>query len=64
MPHRLAKNSVPSREYILATRDLLQRRPEAERASFVPHAEDADGFGQISLGNRDLAPLRDTLMPT
>lgn len=58
VPHRLAKNSVPSREYILATRDLLQRLPEAERASFVPHTEDADGFGQISLGYRDLAPLR------
>jgi class 3 adenylate cyclase len=58
VPHRLAKNSVPSREYILATRDLLQRLPDAERASFVPHTEDAAGFGQISLGYRDLAPLR------
>jgi class 3 adenylate cyclase len=60
VPHRLAKNSVPSREYILATQDLLQRLPEAERASFVPHTEDADGFGQISVGYRDLAPLRAT----
>ena len=59
VPHRLAKNSVPSHEYILATRDLLDRLPEAARASFVPHAEDADGFGQISVGYRDLASLRD-----
>jgi class 3 adenylate cyclase len=59
VPHRLAKNTVPSREYILATRDLLQRLPETERASFVPHTDDAAGFGRISLGYRDLAPLRD-----
>jgi uncharacterized protein DUF2652 len=60
VPHRLAKNSVPSREYILATRDLLERLPEAERASFVPHSEDAEGLGRISLGYRDLASLRDS----
>jgi len=59
VPHRLAKNSVPSHEYILATRDLLDRLPEAARVSFVPHTEDADGFGQISAGYRDLASLRD-----
>jgi len=58
VPHRLAKNSGPSHEYILATRDLLERRPDAARASFVPHTEDADGFGQISVGYRDLASLR------
>ena len=58
VPHRLAKNSVPSHEYILATRDLLDRLPEAVRASFVPHTEDADGFGRISLGYRDLTLLR------
>ena len=58
VPHRLAKNSVPSHEYILATRDLLDRLPEAARASFVTHTEEADGFGQISVGYRDLASLR------
>ena len=60
VPHRLAKNSIPSHEYILATRDLLDRLPEAQRASFVAHTEDADGFGRISLGYRELAPLRDS----
>ena len=60
VPHRLAKNSVPSREYILATRDLLERLPEAQRESFVPHTEDAADLGRISVGYRDLAPLRDT----
>jgi class 3 adenylate cyclase len=59
LPHRLAKNSVPSHEYILATRDLLDRLPEPQRTSFVPHTEDAAGFGRISLGYRDLASLRD-----
>ena len=58
VPHRLAKNSVPSHEYILATEDLLARLPEAQRASFVPHSEDAAGLGRISLGYRDLAALR------
>jgi hypothetical protein len=58
VPHRLAKNSVPSREYILATHDLLERLSEAERASFVLHTEDAADLGRISLGYRDLASLR------
>jgi class 3 adenylate cyclase len=58
VPHRLAKNSVPSHEYILVTRELLDRLPEAERASFIPRTEDADGLGRISFGYRDLAPLR------
>ena len=58
VPHRLAKNSVPSREYILATNDLLERLSEAERASFVVHTEDAADLGRISLGYRDLASLR------
>jgi hypothetical protein len=58
VPHRLAKNSVPSREYILATRALLERLSEAQRAAFVPHTEDTADLGQISLGYRDLASLR------
>ena len=60
VPHRLAKNSVPSHEYILATRDLLERLPEAQRASFIPHTEEAAELGRISLGYRDLAPLRES----
>jgi len=59
VPHRLAKNSVPSREYILATHELLERLPDSQRASFIPHTEEAEGLGQISLGYRDLASLRD-----
>jgi class 3 adenylate cyclase len=58
VPHRLAKNSIPSHEYILATQDLLDRLPASQRESFVPHTEDADGLGRISLGYRDLAHIR------
>jgi len=39
--------------------DLLERLPEAQQASFVPHTEDAADLGRISLGYRDLASLRD-----
>lgn len=63
VPHRLAKTSVPSHEYILATRDLLDRLPEARQASFAPRTEDAAGLGRISLGYRDLASLRDSQLP-
>lgn len=59
VPHRLTKNSVPSSEYILLTRDLLERLPESQRAAFTPHAEDAADLGRIAVGYRDLAPLRD-----
>lgn len=64
VPHRLAKNSVPSHEYILATADLLERLPEPVRASFVPHTEDAAGFGRLTLGYRDLGPLRKLSRPS
>lgn len=59
VPHRLAKNSILSREYILATHDLLERLPEVSR-TFVPHTEDTADLGRISLGYRDLSPLRET----
>ena len=59
VPHRLAKNSVPSHEYILATSALLDRLPEPVRGSFVSHVEETPDFGRISAAYRDLAPLRD-----
>lgn len=64
VPHRLAKNTVASRGYILATRDLLERLPEAQRAAFVPHTEEAADLGRISLGYRDLASLRGSFATT
>lgn len=59
VPHRLAKNSIPSHAYILATRELLERLPEAQRASFIAHTEDAADLGRISIGYRDLTSLSD-----
>lgn len=61
VPHRLAKNSIASHEYILATRDLLERLPEAERTRFVEHTEDVADLGRISVGYVDLTSLRDRL---
>jgi hypothetical protein len=60
VPHRLAKNSVPSREYILATSDLLEQLPAAQRDSFIPHTEVMSDLGGITVGYRDLASLRDS----
>ena len=63
VPHRLAKNSVPSRDYILATCDLLDRLPAAQRESFIPHTEVTADLGRIPVGYRDLASLRDGRTP-
>src|SRR5687767_3071662 len=40
--HRLLKNSVPSREYLLATRETLELFPEEMRVLFKPHREEYD----------------------
>lgn len=55
---RLLKNHVPSHEYILATRSVLDRLPPDTRAPFVPIAEDYD-LGHVEAGYRDLRELRD-----
>lgn len=57
VPHRLAKNHVPSREYILACPPILDRIG-VRAAEFVPHEEDVADFGVISIGYLDLAGLR------
>ncbi len=56
--HRLAKNTVPSHEYVLATERLLQRLPDERRGSFVPHTESYPDVGTVAGGYRDLAELR------
>ncbi len=56
--HRLAKNSVPSHEYVLATSDVLDRLPEDRRRGFTPHSESYPDAGTIEAGYRDLAELR------
>lgn len=54
VPHRLAKNSVPSREYVLATPALAERLSEKDRARFQWRNEDAGEFGTLRVGYYDL----------
>jgi uncharacterized protein YndB with AHSA1/START domain len=42
IPHRLLKNHVPSKEYLLVTDTVLQRLPAEMRARFTPHSEEFD----------------------
>src|SRR6266545_6848513 len=55
---RLLKNHVPSHEYILATRSVLERLPALARERFVPISEDYD-LGHVEAGYRDLHDLRE-----
>jgi len=54
--HRLLKNRVPSKEYLLVTDAVLSRLPEDMRARFVSHEEEFD-LGPISGGYREIAYL-------
>jgi hypothetical protein len=56
--HRLAKNHVPSHEYVLATTPLLERLRPEQAAGFVLLEETVADLGVRSVGYRDLAPLR------
>ena len=55
---RLLKNHVPSHEYLLITRAVLDRLPETSRERFVPIAEEYD-LGKVDAYYRDLHDLRD-----
>jgi len=57
MVHRLLKNKVPSREYLLVTRTALERFPAAVRSQTTPHREDYD-LGGVDCGWMDLSALR------
>ena len=54
--HRLLKNSVPSKEYLLVTDAVLQRLPQEMLTAFTPHSEDSD-VGPIVGGYREIAEL-------
>jgi len=56
--HRLLKNTIPSREYLLATEEALGLLPAELAAAFVPH-EEAYDVGTVRCGYLDLAPLRE-----
>jgi uncharacterized protein YndB with AHSA1/START domain/class 3 adenylate cyclase len=55
--HRLLKNKVPSREYVLVTEAALERFPAALRSHVRPHREEYD-LGGIDCGWLDLSGLR------
>src|SRR6266545_1997912 len=57
MVHRLLKNKVPSREYLLVTSEALEHFPAALRQRMTPHREEYD-LGGVDCFWMDLAPLR------
>jgi len=58
VPHRLAKNAVPSNEYVLVTPALAERLTAGDRARFAWRDEDAKEFGTMRIGYYDLGSLR------
>jgi hypothetical protein len=51
--HRLLKNKVPSKEYLLVTDAVLERLPAERKARFTPHTEAFD-LGAISGGYEEI----------
>ena len=56
--HRLLKNSVPIRGYLLATRAALDAWPENVRAAYVDAPQHYD-LGDVPAAYLDLAPVRE-----
>ena len=54
--HRLLKNTVPSKEYILATDAVLARLPQEVCSQYTRHEEVFD-LGTIACGYREIAQL-------
>ena len=59
VPHRLLKNKVPSKEYLLLTDAVLERLPDDVRRRFTPHVEQFD-VGEISGGCVEIGYLWET----
>ncbi|HET7701306.1 MAG TPA: DUF2652 domain-containing protein [Candidatus Limnocylindria bacterium] len=59
--HRLAKNTVPLREYLFATAALLGGWPAAARAGFVSAPQTYD-VGVVEAAYRDLGSVRDAAL--
>lgn len=58
VPHRLAKNSVPSHEYLLVTPPLAERLTAGDRERFSWREESGAEFGMMRVGYYDLGKLR------
>ncbi|TMF97113.1 MAG: DUF2652 domain-containing protein [Chloroflexi bacterium] len=63
VPHRLLKNKVPSKEYLLVTDAVLERLPDETRARFTPHSEEFD-VGAIHGGYQEIGYLWDLAQAT
>lgn len=59
--HRLAKNSVPLREYLFATAVTLAGWPGSAREGFIDAPQRYD-VGEVDAGYSDLAPVRATAL--
>ena len=64
VPHRLAKNSVPSHEYLLVTPPLADRLTASDRERFSWRDESGAEFGTMRIGYYDLGKLRNRDMTT
>jgi hypothetical protein len=60
VPHRLAKNSVPSHEYLLVTPSLAERLSTSDRERFSWRDESGAEFGTMRVGYYDLGRLRES----
>jgi len=58
--HRLLKNTVPGREYLLATAAALAAWPESLRSEFVAAPQRYD-IGDVDASYLDLRPIRDAV---
>lgn len=54
--HRLLKNTVPSKEYVLVTGAVLANLPVERRTRFTPHTEEYD-LGAVSGGYEEIGYL-------
>jgi class 3 adenylate cyclase len=58
--HRLLKNTVPGREYLLATAAALSTWPESLREQFIAAPQRYD-LGEVEASYLDLRPIRDAV---
>jgi uncharacterized protein YndB with AHSA1/START domain len=56
IPHRLLKNTVPSKEYLLVTDPVLERLDDETKAAFTKHVEQFD-VGEITGGYVEISDL-------
>ena len=56
VPHRLLKNRVPSKEYVLVTDAVTERLPAEMRERFTPHSEEFD-VGAVHGGYEEIGYL-------